>query len=150
IRAGGRIWQSPRIQYTFICRDNIGRLFKQYFQYGFWKTRVIQKHGMPASIRHLVPGVFVSSLMFLTLTSPFSGLARTGLLGIVAFYATVIVAASMWICRKPTLWKYLPILPFILSTFHIAYGFGFLKGVWDFIILGKHKRGGIQESTLSR
>ena len=27
-------------------------------QYGYWKVRVIQKHKIPASVRHLVPGWF--------------------------------------------------------------------------------------------
>src|SRR5207245_4972614 len=39
--------------------SSFASLFRQYFQYGFWKVAVIRKHRLPASWRHLVPGTFV-------------------------------------------------------------------------------------------
>ena len=62
-RAGGKIWQSPRIKSCYRPRESPGALFQQYMQYGYWKVRVIQKHKMPASVRHLVPGIFVFLLI---------------------------------------------------------------------------------------
>ena len=59
-RAGGKIWQSPRIKSWYSPRGSLGDLFRQQMQYGYWKVRVIQKHRMPASVRHLVPGVVCS------------------------------------------------------------------------------------------
>jgi len=41
-------------------------LFKQYFQYGFYKIRVMQKRRGIASWRHVVPGLFVLTFFFLT------------------------------------------------------------------------------------
>ncbi len=35
-------------------------LLTQYRQYGYWKVRVIQKHKLPASWRHLVPALLCS------------------------------------------------------------------------------------------
>jgi succinoglycan biosynthesis protein ExoA len=35
VRAGGRIWQSPRIVSWYYPRSSLGALFRQYFQYGF-------------------------------------------------------------------------------------------------------------------
>jgi GT2 family glycosyltransferase len=61
-RASGRIWQSPRIRSWYTPRGSLSALFLQYFQYGYWKVRVIQKHKRPASARHLVPGLFVLGL----------------------------------------------------------------------------------------
>jgi glycosyltransferase involved in cell wall biosynthesis len=58
-RAGGTIWQSPDIVSWYHPRSSLGALFRQYFQYGFWKVAVIRKHRVPASWRHLVPGAFV-------------------------------------------------------------------------------------------
>src|SRR5215468_7328772 len=62
-RAGGLIWQSPRIKSWYHPRDSLIALFRQYTQYGYWKVRVIQKHKLPASVRHLVPGSFVLALL---------------------------------------------------------------------------------------
>src|ERR1700686_1882952 len=53
--AGGKIWQSPRIISWYRPRASLSAVFRQYFQYGFWKVAVIRKHRKPASWRHLVP-----------------------------------------------------------------------------------------------
>ena len=67
LKAGGRIWQSPRIRSWYTPRESLRLLFQQQRQYGYWKVRVIQKHKIPASIRHLVPAAFVLSLVILPL-----------------------------------------------------------------------------------
>src|SRR5437867_3445709 len=48
-RAGGLIWQSPRIKSWYRPRASLRSLWRQYVQYGYWKVRVIQKHCLPAS-----------------------------------------------------------------------------------------------------
>src|SRR5262249_41370233 len=60
--AGGVVWQSPRIKSWYCPRSSLAGLFRQYFQYGYWKVRVIQKHGRSASLRHIVPVFFVLGL----------------------------------------------------------------------------------------
>ena len=149
-RAGGTIWQSPTICYTYICRDSIPLLFRQYYQYGYWKVRVIQKHRMPTSVRHLVPGVFVGTLGLFGLAAVFSPMARCGLLVIIVLYAALLGGTALWISSKQKRWRTLPVLPVVLSTFHVAYGVGFLSGVWDFIVLKKHKQATMLNSGLSR
>src|ERR1043166_4540670 len=68
-RGGGKIYQSPKIKSWYRPRGSLMALFRQYMQYGYWKVRVIEKHKLPASPRHLVPGAFVLTLMLLSLTS---------------------------------------------------------------------------------
>jgi hypothetical protein len=46
--------------------------------------------------------------------------------------------------------KYFIILPLVFGTLHFAYGFGFLKGIWDFVILKKHKKKTIEDVPLTR
>ncbi len=55
VRSGGLVWQSPSIISWYRPRRSLGHLFRQYFQYGFWKVAVIRKHRLPASWRHIVP-----------------------------------------------------------------------------------------------
>ena len=62
VRSGGKIWQSVSIKSRYTPRTSLAALFNQHVQYGYWKVRVIQKHKIPASLRHLVPGCFVSLL----------------------------------------------------------------------------------------
>ena len=137
IRSGGKIWQSPEIKSWYYPRSSIIALFKQYVQYGYWKVRVIQKHKIPASIRHIVPGTFVALLVILAVLSPFSQFSLGVLAGLLAFYVTANLGASLLACKEPSKWKYIPVMPIIFAAYHFGYGYGFLHGILDFAILKK-------------
>jgi len=139
-RAGGKIWQSPLIKSWYIPRNSLFALLKQYMQYGYWKVRVIQKHRLPASVRHLVAGGFLLSLIVLLLASLRWPLAAQGWIGLVSAYSACNVIASFLTAARHG-WKLFPLLPVVFACYHFAYGFGFLRGVCDFIILrrGPHR-----------
>jgi succinoglycan biosynthesis protein ExoA len=139
-RRGGRIWQSPRIRSRYYPRPSIGALFRQYVQYGYWKMRVIRKHRLPASVRHLIPGGFIATLLVLLLLSPFSAVAAR--LGVVLFllYAAANLGVSLATCIKARQMRFLPSLPVIFAAFHFGYGWGFLRGCVDFVLLGRQGR----------
>ena len=137
IRSGGKIWQSPCIRSWYRTRGSLGNLFRQYGQYGYWKVRVIQKHHLPASFRHIVPGGFLLSLLILLIASWWWTSALWGLIGILSLYGVAILSASIVTARKSD-WKFLPILPLVFGTYHVSYGLGFLRGVFDFLILRRH------------
>jgi len=140
IRSGGKIWQSPDIKSWYYPRDSLKKLFKQYMQYGYWKVRVIQKHKIPASVRHLIPGTFVASLIFLTCLSFFSRAAMVFLVSITVLYIAANLTASAITCRKKDLFLYLPVMPFVFASYHFGYGLGFLLGFIDFVVLRKGGR----------
>ncbi len=133
-RAGGKIWQSPRIKSWYTPRESLGALFRQYVQDGYWKVRVIQKHKAPASLRHLVPGCFVFSLITLPLVSLWWPIAAWVWLGLVGTYLVCNIAASFLTAARQG-WRLLPLLPLVFACYHFAYGYGFLRGVVDFLIL---------------
>jgi succinoglycan biosynthesis protein ExoA len=133
-RAGGKIWQSPRIKSWYHPRASLRALFRQYMQYGYWKIRVIQKHRKPASFRHLVPGSFVFCLFVLPLMAFFYPLAGWIWLGMVCQYACCNLFASAATAARQG-WGFLPILPPVFACYHFGYGIGFLCGVIDFIVL---------------
>jgi glycosyltransferase involved in cell wall biosynthesis len=147
-RGGGKVFQSSKIKSWYWPRGSFGALFKQYMQYGYWKVRVIQKHKLPASWRHLVPGALVLALAFLFLLSAFTLLASRFIplfnfsfqLSAFSFflmlfaYASAVLVASLVTAMK-TEWKLLPVLPLVFCCYHFGYGFGFLRGILDFVIL---------------
>jgi hypothetical protein len=145
-RAGGIIWQSPRVKSWYHPRASLAALFRQYLQYGYWKVRIIQKHHLPASIRHLVPGSF----LFLLITLPFFGLVFGAALwlwlGLIALYMSSNLSASVATAAKAG-WIYLPILPLVFTCYHFGYGLGFLKGVADFIIFRRNPSGAFVNLT---
>lgn len=134
IRAGGKIWQSPCIRSWYFPRDKIGKLFKQYFQYGFWKVRVIQKHRMPASIRHLVPGMFVLFLLIGGTAALFLKPICIVFLIVLCLYLAVNLIISFKCAVKEGI-RYLPVLPIVFATYHLSYGLGFILGFFHFYLL---------------
>jgi len=133
-RAGGKTWQSPRIKSWYRPRESLRVLFRQYMQYGYWKVRVIQKHKIPASVRHLVPSCFVLALITLLPMSLWWSPAGWAWLGLVGTYSMCNIAASCLTAPRQG-WKLFPLLPPVFACYHLAYGYGFLRGVGDFLIL---------------
>jgi len=132
-RSGGTIWQSTRIKSWYHPRESLRSLFQQQMQYGYWKVRVIQKHKLPASMRHLVPACFVFSFVALATVSPWISIAAWSWLVIVATYLTCNFVASLLSAGRAG-WKIFPLLPVVFISYHFAYGCGFLRGLCDFII----------------
>ncbi len=131
-RAGGKVYQSPRIRSWYHVRPSLLSLLRQYMQYGYWKVLVIQKHRMPASIRHLVPGAFAGGLLLSILAGLLWPPAFISLGAILAAYGLVILVASSLTARTSG-WKLLPVLPIVFPCFHVGYGYGFLRGLFDFV-----------------
>ncbi len=109
IRAGGQLWQTPEIESWYSPRSTLRQLFRQYFQYGFWKVAVIRKHRVPASWRQLVPIVFVAgqalllAALAITAIGGFRAQFRTvyfASLGAIGAYATANLLASILTARR--------------------------------------------------
>lgn len=127
---GGKIICNPSIRSRYFNRTTLNDLWKQYFQYGFWKVRVLQKHPRQMSLRQFVPPVFVLALLasFLLALFPFS---RSLSLIIPILYLTTNFFVSILTCINGGC-QYLPLLPVIFSILHLSYGIGFLVGLFKF------------------
>ena len=133
--SGGKIWQSSQIKSWYFPRSSLKSLFSQYMQYGYWKVRVMQKHKLATSIRHFVPGIFVFSVLMLLLGSIFSSvLLNILLLLLLTYFVAILIASIMSTIGN---WKYIFIMPLIFLSYHIGYGYGFNRGVFDFILLNR-------------
>jgi succinoglycan biosynthesis protein ExoA len=141
-RAGGKIWQDADIVSWYRPRTTLSALFRQYFQYGFWKVRVIRKHKIPGSWRHLIPGLFVLTnlaFLFAILFTAIAGSramfreALTGWAVLLAAYVLGCVIAAGISARKNG-WDIFTLLPATFAVFHVSYGLGFLIGsiYWTF------------------
>ena len=63
IQAGKKIWMDPSIKTKYNSRSSFIMLFKQYFNYGYYKVRGIQKRRQVIAIRHLIPTAFIIGLI---------------------------------------------------------------------------------------
>lgn len=136
-RGGGRIWQSPRIKSWYRPRRSLPALFRQYMQYGYWKVRVILKHGLPASMRHLVPVASGIVLFALALASLFSSVAACASVLLLTLYTLAVTAASISTAWKAG-WSLLPVLPLVFLCYHLGYGYGFLRAALECVVLRRH------------
>ena len=127
-RAGGLIWQSRKIRSWYQPRLSTRQLFMQYFQYGFWKIAVVRKHGAPVAFRHVVPMIFVLSLLIGVCGVPFFGIARLLLMIDLLLYGLFILSGAARIAMAAG-WDLFPLLLVVLPTFHVAYGLGSISGV---------------------
>ena len=155
VRNGGRIWQSSEIVSWYRPRSDLRALFRQYFQYGFWKVKVIRKHRSPASVRHLIPGAFVLVLM-LTMLLALMGVAMKStalsLIGAAALALTAVsygiaASAASFLTDKPYGWSVTPLLPLVFAVYHISYGSGFIAGLLHTMMSGDGNRSSSRFAT---
>lgn len=129
--AGGKILLAEDVRSTYFSRGSISKLWKQYYQYGYWKVRVMQKHLRQMSLRQFVPPAFVLSIIvsiILAFTSTWGWLVLTMIAGL---YLVVNFGCSLLIAVKNS-WHMLGLLPIAFTIIHISYGAGFLAGLIKF------------------
>jgi len=128
---GGRILLSPRLKSKYATRSTPASLWRQYFQYGYWKVRVMQKHPRLMRLRQFVPTVFVLALLATLL---FAWLFPSGWIPfslVAGSYALANLAVSIGLAYQRG-WKYLAMLPAVYAILHLSYGMGFLVGLVKF------------------
>jgi hypothetical protein len=72
---GARILLAGDVESIYHGRASLRRLCRQYFEYGYWKVRVMQKHPRQMRARQAAPALLVLSLVLGTLLSLLSPLA---------------------------------------------------------------------------
>lgn len=138
-KSGGRLWQSTTILSWYRPRATLAALFKQYWQYGYWKARVMQKHSGPASWRQVVPALFVLGMA----TAWLAGFVHPALWFVyAAVVAAYVVASALFSIHAATIagWDLLPVIPVVFFVFHTSYGIGLAAGIADFVILRRPSR----------
>lgn len=128
---GGKILLAADVRSTYYSRGSLGKLWRQYFQYGFYKVRVLQKHPRQMRPRQFVPPAFVLALLLgivLSLAFPWGWIA---LLGLAGGYLLANLLASLLTAARAG-WHHFWLLPPAFATLHISYGLGFLAGLVKF------------------
>lgn len=136
---GERLLLTPNMRSRYYSRGTLGRLWRQYFEYGMWKVRVLQKHPRQMRWRQFVPPVFVAGILALGAASAITALAAWLLVVALAVYAIVcLLSAHSSAAKKGASWLRV-CAAFVLL--HIGYGSGFLIGLARFIGRWRDRRG---------
>jgi len=140
IKNAGKIFLIPSVRIKYFARKNLRSLAKMFYQYGYFKPLVGIKIGYPATSRQLAPPLFVVAFIVLLLGALVHPLFYFLFLLDILVYLVAILFVSVGIALKHGMRLFI----YLLLTFpaiHFSYGFGYLHGILDFMLLRKHKRG---------
>lgn len=130
-KSGGRIVCNPEIRSTYYNRASIASLWKQYFQYGYWKVKVMKKHPRQMQLRHFIPSIFLLTVVALSGIATVSTRARIGLLCVLGAYLLGHAWAVGTALRKGA-GSLVFLLPVVFLCLHLSYGLGFAIGCAHF------------------
>ena len=138
-RNGGRIFLIPDVKIRYYARTSVKSIGKMLYQYGLFKPLGNKKAGRPATLRQFVPPLFVLFLILCVIGGLIVKEALlVGLIGL-AFYLLVDLIFTVRISIKNSQPRLMIYLPWIFFIIHISYGFGYLFGIINFIILRREK-----------
>ena len=127
-QAGGKFFITPKIEYVYFVREKLSQLFRQYYQYSFWRIPVMLKHRQPTTLRQIVPSLFyltmVAALVLgMAIASPLIALALP------IIYSAALVAAG--IAKVPSIGASIALrIPLAIVTMHAGYAWGMIYGWW--------------------
>ncbi len=130
-KSGGRILLAPDIRSRYYSRGNLRSLWRQYFQYGFWKVRVLQMHPKQMRLRQFVPFVFVAAAAFSIVPALLTTSGKWAFVLFLSAYLLAASAAATSVFRRVEF----AALPVVLASFvilHFSYGLGFCAGLIKF------------------
>ncbi len=135
-KRGYKVLLSAKAKSKYFVRTTPFKLFKQYFNYGFWRVAVIKKHTLPVSFRQLVPAIFLLSLLFFI----FLGIIIHQIfvsIFIPLIYFLTILLFDINIIIKNGIKKGI-LFPLAVIILHFAYATGFLAGL-SLLLIKKNK-----------
>lgn len=118
---GGRLLVDPAIHSTYLVRDSLTGLARQYWRYGAWRTITWRRHPRSLRPRHLAPAALTAALgfgLFLLIWTLWP------LAFLLMLYALVVSAISLQISIRHGLDR-LPRLLLVFPTLHFAWGASF-------------------------
>lgn len=138
-KLGKKIILLPWVKIKYFARENYTKLWKMFYQYGYWKNMVNKEHNYLSSFRQLFPSLLVLSFVLSILLFALSTINpyfMVPLLSLSFVYLSFIIFASVFLCYPNAL----SMLFHCIAAFavaHFSYGVGYLYGFLHFIILGK-------------
>ncbi|HZE89967.1 MAG TPA: glycosyltransferase family 2 protein [Verrucomicrobiae bacterium] len=123
---GGRVRLVPSMRSTYFPRETPRALFRQYYQYGYFKVLVAGLHPRMMRPRHFAPSAFVAGGTALALASVVSPAARGALAAALGAHLVATLALARARCRGDArAWLLTPAATLLI---HWGYGLGFLAG----------------------
>ncbi len=120
-KAGGRLLVDPAIHSSYLARDSLWALARQYARYGAWRTVTWRKHPDALRLRHLAPALLVASLALGFALIP---LTFWPLLILLVLYLAPLMVVSIHLSLRNG-FRIFPRLLLTFLTLHLAWGSAF-------------------------
>ena len=149
IQNNEKIFLLPSLKIKYYARDKFSKMFKMFYQYGYFKPLVNIKLARPSTTRQFIPPLFVLYLFMMPLflligSSMFLYSIGLGIYLIANIFISILIAKEK---------KSIIIFPYLIYTFfllHFSYGLGYIKGLIDFQFLRRHKKSKSNKINISR
>ena len=122
---GGTIWFDPNLWVDYQPRSSLSQLARQYFQYGWWKAKVVGLHPSSLRLRQLAPvlvTIFLLCSLAISVVNPLSLLVPL-------LYGLLTTAISFSQPRLSLAERLALVL--ILPTMHLTWGLGFTLSLFS-------------------
>ena len=126
-RAGGKIILFPDIELTYYSRSTFKELWKNNFGNGFWVIAGAKYANIPFSIRHLIPLVFVSTVLIGIIFWVFYSIIGRLLLMMLCVYLLLTLLESF---SKGESLSVILLMILAFPILHISYGIGSLCAIF--------------------
>ncbi len=135
-KMGAKVLLAADVRSRYYSRSSIRSLWRQYFQYGYWKVRVMQKHPRQMRPRQFVPPLFVAALLLSLAAAPLSFILGAWFAWPICLapgsYIIANLGASVSVAARRRAWSLVWLLPIAFAILHLSYGIGFLVGLAKF------------------
>jgi GT2 family glycosyltransferase len=131
-KAGGKIYYAHEISLKYYVRGNYQGLWRQFFQYGYWKVYVNKKHNTITTLRQIVPSLFVGYLM-LMFPALFILPMWMVFLPLALYFLICVLVSFKYSNRELRMHD----LALVFPILHLSYGLGYLNGIFHFMVVGK-------------
>jgi glycosyltransferase involved in cell wall biosynthesis len=149
LKRGGRILLAPDIVSHYSPRESLMKLWRMYYQYGYFKPLVARKVGAILTIRQVIPAVFVLGLLISGALSLWIGYSRWVLCAIVLAYVVADLGFSICVGFQRRVRCALAV-PIVFPVLHLSYGMGYMMGILDHVIIERKRRKNVDEIPLTR
>ena len=123
-RSGETVWLDPKLLVDYQPRRSLKALWKQYFEYGWWKAIMLQRNPNSLRLRQLAApalvGGLVCSIAFAIISQALLAAA------IPLIYLGGLILGSMYLSIRRSEMAAGMLLPVVLLSMHVGWGAGFL------------------------
>jgi glycosyltransferase involved in cell wall biosynthesis len=136
VQKGYKIYLLIDTTIQYFVRSSFSKLWNQYLQYGYWKVYVNTKHKTVTSIRQLIPFFWVCYLISTLLVLLLIPMMPLKILSLLPLFSYLLIA-FYFSTKKIHALKDMIQRMIIYLILHTSYGWGYLKGIFHFVLLNK-------------